>query len=150
VGEAEKPQCLFCSIPLDDNRTNNHTQQCIKGEKEGKTFSQFKDLKLHCFREHRPCYRYNLLGNSDSHGYSVYSEWPRECGFCGVHFQDWGRRVEHMAGHFRDGLDILSWKLPFPRPQSLEAYDAKVEISQQPHSVTYAENLCPWTALLDV
>jgi hypothetical protein len=32
------------------------------------------------------------------------------CGFCGLKMQMWEERVDHLAGHFKQGLTMASWQ----------------------------------------
>jgi hypothetical protein len=46
--------------------------------------------------------------------YTVDSEWPRECGFCGMALRDWEGRAIYLERHFRKGSTIADWMIPLP------------------------------------
>jgi hypothetical protein len=49
------------------------------------------------------------------------SNWPRQCGFCGVPLLDWEARAKHVVDHFLEGHNISEWKIPFPRPKGIRS-----------------------------
>jgi len=109
------PMCAFCSLPfsmLGDART--HYLQCMCARERGKTFGRKDHLCKHLEVEHN---RRDMVEKTKAWSYAVYSDWPRECGFCGRLFQTWEQRMRHIGTHYQNGLKKSSWKLPFPRPK---------------------------------
>jgi ankyrin repeat protein len=111
--------CEFCLVPFFslgcDARA--HYLRCVTARDEGKTFGRKDHLVEHLQKEHGMS---NMSPHAASWKYAVNSNWPRQCGFCGEIFQTWDQRMRHIAKHYQDGLNISSWKLPFPRPKDLQ------------------------------
>lgn len=52
-----------------------------------------------------------------SWSFPIESDWPRQCGFCGIYFDAWNERTNHIGMHFENGSNIQDWRLPFPGPK---------------------------------
>jgi hypothetical protein len=109
------PICVFCFIPffmLGDVQA--HYLQCESARTQGKTFGRKDHFCKHLRDEHHID---NVSQQAANWKYSVNSDWPRECGFCGIFFQSWEQRMQHIALHYQNGSKVKDWKLPYSRPQ---------------------------------
>jgi hypothetical protein len=110
------PMCRYCSFPfsiLGDART--HYLQCGFAREGAKTFRRKDHLCEHLRKDHGLT---DMSERAKGWSFPIYSEWPRECGFCGIFFDTWEQRMIHIGCHYQNGAQRLSWKLPFPRPKS--------------------------------
>lgn len=46
----------------------------------------------------------------DMGAWRVEADIESTCGFCGVVYERWADRVECVARHFREGMDMTSWQ----------------------------------------
>jgi hypothetical protein len=106
--------CEFCSVPFFGGGANAkaHYLQCISARENGRTFARQDHLIQHLREKHG---QVNIMQAATAGEFSVISRWPRQCGFCGEHFESWTHRMEHIGQHYKEGETISSWKLPFPR-----------------------------------
>jgi hypothetical protein len=112
------PSCQFCRVPCSQfaGTVEAHYLQCVSAQAEGKTFNRKDHLAEHLQNDHSIS-KNNASPLAATWKYSINSNWPRQCGFCGQRFQDWDQRMKHIAKHYREGSHISTWKLPFPRPR---------------------------------
>jgi hypothetical protein len=110
------PACEFCRAPIPTLGTNlrAHYLQCQSAQQSSTTYGR-KDRLIAHLRSHPGVVNVSHIAAAGK--YTVDSKWPRQCGFCGVIFKAWDERMSHIAAHFQDGLDMSSWKLPFPQPK---------------------------------
>jgi hypothetical protein len=117
-GEYQNTYRPFCpNSRLDSNhRAKHNLLECIHKPEEDRAFTRKDHLKLHINKRH-------LIRGEGMKGdiQDVLDSWARQslpfektdpelhCGFCGRRFEAWKDRVEHVANHFKDGLDLSSW-----------------------------------------
>lgn len=111
------PVCEFCraSLPILGTNLTAHYLQCQSAQQSSTTYGR-KDRLIAHLRSHPGVVNVSQIAAAGK--YTVNSKWPRQCGFCGVIFKTWDERMDHIGGHFQDGIDMSSWKLPFRRPKS--------------------------------
>jgi hypothetical protein len=113
-----RSECVFCSEAmgaphhLDKHAIAPCSDKCIVE----RTFFRKDLLKQHVLHAH-------LAGEHTSvrKNFQVPQEWLREvglsaiepsscwCGFCGRSFESVTTRMDHVAQHFREGLDMRAW-----------------------------------------
>lgn len=105
--------CSLCFMPLpDDSRA--HYLQCERARANTKTFGRKDHLLGHLQKQHG----LRDMGElTKTWSLPVDSNWPRQCGFCGLIFDSWDERMMHVAWHFEKGFKIQDWKLPFLGPK---------------------------------
>ncbi|KAK0127303.1 hypothetical protein ONS96_006852 [Cadophora gregata f. sp. sojae] len=110
--------CTSCHVPfsaLGTNIPNDYIQsrvQCRTARREITTFSRKDHLITHLRKDHNML---NMNKTIDTWKFGIDSNWPRQCGFCGIRFQTWTDRMNHLKTEFEKGNDISKWKLPFPK-----------------------------------
>jgi len=113
------PLCEFCRATFPGLGTNlaAHYLQCQAAQKSCTTYGRKDRLMGHLRTQHRMNANVSQLAAAGK--YTIDFKWPTICGFCGVTFMTWDERMDHIAGHFEDGLDMSSWKPPSPPPKDL-------------------------------
>ncbi|PMD40828.1 hypothetical protein L207DRAFT_346404 [Hyaloscypha variabilis F] len=108
--------CNFCQTIFPDLEVaHQHTLGCETARCKGNTFSRKDKLREHLRSHHNV---QQITPQQDRWFYEVESGWPRQCGFCGIRFNEWKSRVEHVAEEFSKGAMISSWRIPFiPKPE---------------------------------
>jgi hypothetical protein len=105
-------ECLYCSSSVEDvGDIRAHNLQCDPARKLGRTFTRKDHFRNHLRVDHSM----PLTSAASTWVYDIESDWPRQCGFCGIIVDTWAQRANHIEDHFRRGYRISSWKLPFPR-----------------------------------
>jgi hypothetical protein len=112
------PLCVFCFEQLPaSGLTKTHYLQCEKAKKKGKhIFAANRDDK---FRNHL-LNRHQIpdIGTQEATWiFDVHCGWPSRCGFCPERFNTWQERINAIAYHFEQGMDISAWKDPTQRPK---------------------------------
>ena len=100
--------CVFCGEPEPNGahlETHNY-QPCRERTLEERTFNRKDHLNQHL----------QLVHNVKFDKWSM-SSWrvptsniKSRCGFCGINMDTWENRVDHLAGHFKQGLTMASWQ----------------------------------------
>ncbi|KAE8446312.1 hypothetical protein EG329_012059 [Mollisiaceae sp. DMI_Dod_QoI] len=112
------PVCPFCFNPalslssLADLQL--HFLQCVIAREKGKTFGRKDHFCKHLRAQHQISKTTACIENWV---YPVESDWPRNCGFCGITFHHWDHRVNHVAQHYQSGAKIKDWTFEFARPK---------------------------------
>jgi hypothetical protein len=121
--EHGSPLCSFCFSQISVSGNNkNHYLQCEQAQ-IGKHI--FAGAREEHFRQHLKKHGLTTIGSEQATwNFPVDSGWSRECGFCGDRFSTWTERTAHIATHFRQGMDISVWRLPFGK--------AKVPLDYRP------------------
>ncbi|PMD40538.1 hypothetical protein L207DRAFT_582728 [Hyaloscypha variabilis F] len=109
--------CEFCRTSFPDLGTNltAHYLQCQSAQKSCTTYGRKDRLIAHLRTQHRINAHVSHIAAAGK--FTTNCEWPCQCGFCGVTFMTWHERMDHIASHFEDGLDMSSWKSPLPHPK---------------------------------
>ena len=118
--EAFKTQseCIFCleAICSIDHLTKHVIEPCSSKCTIDRTFFRKDQLKQHVLHVH-------LAGEPESvrDNFKVPQDWSRvvessavrpascRCGFCGRSFESVTTRMDHVAQHFREGVDMRAW-----------------------------------------
>jgi hypothetical protein len=109
------PMCSFCFVPFSIlGEPKAHYLQCEMARQNGKTFGRKDHLCGH-LREHHGME--DMGERTKSWSFPIDSDWPRQCGFCGIFFSTWDQRMKHIGSHFDKGSKIQNWKLPFLGPK---------------------------------
>lgn len=118
--------CGFCNLPIDHTpgAVEEHSLLCTLARNKATTFNRSDHLVEHV----RECHLAEGISKAEQEQinkiaanwrYPIDSKWPRQCGFCGVMFETWDMRMQHLAQHFQAGLTMKHWKLPFPLPKNV-------------------------------
>ncbi|KAJ5491382.1 hypothetical protein N7539_002949 [Penicillium diatomitis] len=101
------PCCVFCSAPQPDrNHLETHNYLgCQEKSVQERTFYRKDHLNQHL----------RLMHNSKFQPYmekwqSSISDIKSRCGFCGLVMETWKDRVDHLAGHFKNGASMDQWQ----------------------------------------
>jgi hypothetical protein len=120
-------KCVFCSDIVDDiDHFDRHDMQvCVGKDKAERTFARKDLLKQHVQHVH--------LATANDYirrGFEPPEIWSEKecvslmdpaalwCGFCQRMLDSTTARMDHVAQHFRRGLDMASW---VPKPDALDA-----------------------------
>ncbi|KAL4938595.1 hypothetical protein BDV06DRAFT_231647 [Aspergillus oleicola] len=100
--------CVFCQCQgADDDHLNQHDYlACREKPSEQRTFDRKDHLRQHLKLIHGVYYHFTMDEWHESRASMVSSR----CGFCDATFSSWTDRVDHVAGHFKDGTDMVHWK----------------------------------------
>lgn len=102
-----KPRCVYCD-ELDPSKehlaTHNHTA-CYEKGPESRTFYRKDHLRQHLRLMHG-CKMTASMDTWKSEAQYIKSR----CGFCGMNFDKWQDRVDHLAKEFRNGANMKDWK----------------------------------------
>jgi len=104
--------CQFCeeSFPALGANLRAHYTQCQSAQRSNKSYGR-QDKLIDHLRSHPGVINLSLTAAAGR--YTVNSEWPDECGFCGKTFSSFDEMLDDIAKHFQAGLNMSSWKLPF-------------------------------------
>ncbi|KAH7383300.1 hypothetical protein BKA66DRAFT_417892 [Pyrenochaeta sp. MPI-SDFR-AT-0127] len=102
-----KPKCVYCDT-LDPSpehlATHNHIG-CYEKGTESRTFYRKDHLRQHLRLMHG-CKMTPSMETWKSEAQFIKSR----CGFCGMNFDKWQDRVDHLAKEFRNGANMRNWK----------------------------------------
>ncbi|KAF1996538.1 hypothetical protein P154DRAFT_579791 [Amniculicola lignicola CBS 123094] len=120
-------RCAFCMLknPSEDHFLKAHRiSECAKRSARDRTFYRPDHLRQHVRNFHGSAL-FDVVqarwkkGASDHHEEEGEKEgWP--CGFCGEWLDKWDKRETHIANHFKDGMTMAQWKVPFPGHPDVE------------------------------
>lgn len=116
------PKCHFCSKewPSEIHLGEHRYQECQSRPETERTFYRKDQLAQHIRRVHQMTH----LGHTDRENIDItdlLAEWHRpaaalvsndpalHCGFCGKLFLTLEERMEDVAAHFINGLDLTAW-----------------------------------------
>jgi hypothetical protein len=104
--------CQFCEEPFPALGANlrAHYTQCQSAQRANKSYGR-QDKLIDHLRSHPGVINLSLTAAAGR--YTVNSEWPDECGFCGKTFSSFDEMLDDIAKHFQAGMNMSSWKLPF-------------------------------------
>ncbi|KAH6881484.1 hypothetical protein BKA58DRAFT_371652 [Alternaria rosae] len=102
-----KPRCVYCD-ELDPSKehlaTHNHSA-CYEKGPESRTFYRKDHLRQHLRLMHG-CKMISSMDTWKSEAQYIKSR----CGFCGMNFDKWQDRLDHLAKEFRNGAQMKNWK----------------------------------------
>ncbi|RAR16584.1 homeobox and c2h2 domain-containing transcription factor protein [Stemphylium lycopersici] len=102
-----KPKCVYCD-ELDPSAehlvTHNHTA-CYEKGPESRTFYRKDHLRQHLRLMHG-CKMTGSMETWKSEAQYIKSR----CGFCGMNFDKWQDRIDHLSKEFRNGANMKDWK----------------------------------------
>jgi hypothetical protein len=125
--EEGNPLCQFCLAPISVSTNNKqHYLQCQKARNGRHIFAGAREgrFKHHLKRQHGLA---GIAAEQSTWAFDVQGDWPSECGFCGDQFSSWQDRINHIAAHFREGVDISSWRLPFGKLKALRDHRPSID-----------------------
>lgn len=116
-------KCVFCSDIVDDNNhfEKHDIQVCWAKDASKRTFARKDLLKQHVQFAHLA-----TANDYTKRGFQVPDAWLKVvdmalanpdavwCGFCQRLFKNTAIRMDHVAQHFREGMDMSTWS---PRPK---------------------------------
>ncbi len=120
--EDGNPLCAFCFAPISILSNNKqHFLRCHKAREGRHIFAGAREehFKSHLKKQHGLA---GIGAEQSTWTFDVQGECPSECGFCGDRFSLWHDRMNHIAAHFRKGVDIRSWRLPFGKNKAPRDY----------------------------
>jgi uncharacterized Zn-finger protein len=114
-------KCIFCAKPVNNMNYLTHVHQhrvmnCSGRDVAPRTFARKDALTQHVLGMH-----VSSVENEDKKRFRVPDTWAKDvgdmqsspdavwCGFCLRSFPSTSERMDHVAQHFRDGLDLTFW-----------------------------------------
>ena len=99
--------CVFCHEQgVDDRHLEEHNFSiCRDKPPEQRGFPRKDHLRQHLRLTHNVPYHPSMDGWRETKSRIV-----SRCGFCNSYFTTWEERVDHLAGHFKNGADMVKWK----------------------------------------
>ncbi|KAF4635172.1 hypothetical protein G7Y89_g2931 [Cudoniella acicularis] len=94
--------CEFCQQPslIMNSSVQDHYLHCADAQSRANIFPRKDKLSKHLQGRHAiKASEANDL--SKNWGFSINSNWPRECAYCTTSFQTWDERMRHIPIHFR-------------------------------------------------
>lgn len=100
-------KCVYCDAiePSQEHLDTHNHKACQEKGHEARTFYRKDHLRQHL----RLMHGCKMIPSMDSWK----SEAPlirSRCGFCGMTFEKWQDRVDHLAKEYRNGANIRDWK----------------------------------------
>jgi hypothetical protein len=140
MGENGILHCVFCSKanPGRDHLETHNYVSCQKKSPQDRSFYRKDHLNQHLRLMHnakfQPCME---------KWQSSITEIKSRCGFCGIVLQTWKDRVEHLAGHFKNGASMAQWQGDWGFDPPIHE---RVENAVQPYLIDFEwTSLDPWT-----
>lgn len=135
-------RCVFCSAPNPDKdhlETHNYIS-CQEKSIQERTFYRKDHLNQHLRLMHnakfQPCMQKWQSSITDIRS---------RCGFCGSVLHTWKNRVEHLAGHFKNGANMSQWQGDWGFEPSIQS---RVENAIPPYLIDYEwRSPDPWTTV---
>ncbi|KAE8149075.1 hypothetical protein BDV25DRAFT_168074 [Aspergillus avenaceus] len=99
--------CAYCQAPdADTLHLESHNYHVCHGKPFAqRTFSRKDHLRQHLRLTH--CVGYHP---SMDKWREARTRLESRCGFCDAQLHTWEERVEHLAGHFKTGADMIQWR----------------------------------------
>jgi hypothetical protein len=100
-------RCVFCSIANPDKEhmeTHNYIS-CQEKSLQERTFFRKDHLNQHLRLMHNAKFQRCM-----DRWQSSITEVKSRCGFCGTTLLTWKDRVDHLAGHFKNGANMAQWQ----------------------------------------
>ncbi|OCL11694.1 hypothetical protein AOQ84DRAFT_386650 [Glonium stellatum] len=120
-GAPSPTRCPFCWVflPTEEHLAKHRYQECMSKPEAQRTFSRkdhlFQHIRnthnTHDLSEHPPIFPIDAtLKSWECSPPPLESDNPAlHCGFCGRWFRTWNERSEHIARHFKSGVEISTW-----------------------------------------
>ncbi|PGH28126.1 hypothetical protein AJ80_00016 [Polytolypa hystricis UAMH7299] len=133
--------CAFCRHlnPDDEHLEQHNFAACQEKTVQERTFYRKDHLNQHL----------RLMHSAKYHPWmeqwkSTTSEIKSRCGMCGTTFTTWKDRVDHLAAHFKSGVDMSLWTGDWGFEPFVERL---VENSMPPYLIGHERNtMNPWVA----
>ncbi|KAJ5901537.1 hypothetical protein N7495_002065 [Penicillium taxi] len=133
-------RCVFCSVinPDRDHLETHNYIDCQEKSIQERTFFRKDNLNQHLRLMHgaklQPCME---------KWHSSTTDIKSRCGLCGSMLSTWKDRVDHLAGHFKNGATMAQWQGDWGfEPHVL----AHVENAMPPYLIDYdSKTPNPWT-----
>ncbi|KAJ5780054.1 hypothetical protein N7457_005214 [Penicillium paradoxum] len=131
VDENGIPLCVFClaANPDAEHLEEHNFISCQEKPVQERTFYRKDHLNQHLRLMHdakfQPCME---------KWQSSITQIKSRCGFCGTIFQTWKDRVDHLAGHFKNGASMAQWQGDWGFDPSIQA---RVENAIPPYMIDY-------------
>ncbi|KAJ5245490.1 hypothetical protein N7489_005586 [Penicillium chrysogenum] len=125
------PLCVFClaANPDDEHLETHNFVSCQEKTVQERTFYRKDHLNQHLRLMHnakfQPCME---------KWQSSITDIKSRCGFCGSVFQTWKDRVDHLAGHFKNGASMAQWQGDWGFDPQIQA---RVENAIPPYMIDY-------------
>ena len=102
-----KSKCVYCDEfePSKDHLAAHNHSACEEKGLESRIFYRKDHLRQHLRLMHS-CKMTASMDSWKSQAQYIKSR----CGFCGMSFDKWQDRVDHLAKEFRNGADMKNWK----------------------------------------
>ena len=102
-----KPRCVYCDEldPSKDHLATHNHSACYEKGPESRTFYRKDHLRQHLRLMHG-CKMTSSMDTWKSEAQYIKSR----CGFCGINFDKWQDRLDHLAKEFRNGAHMKNWK----------------------------------------
>lgn len=99
--------CVYCreTNPSPSHSESHGHRPCENKGMEARTFYRKDHLRQHL----RIMHNCELLPEMESWK-STAAYIKSRCGFCQSRFNTWQERVDHLAAHFKEGMQMTSWK----------------------------------------
>ncbi|KAI9825687.1 MAG: hypothetical protein M1832_001031 [Thelocarpon impressellum] len=99
--------CAYCSVvePSAEHVETHHFAQCREKSVAERTFYRKDHLRQHLRLVHECKFDVTMEAWK-----TVSEDLKSRCGFCGEGLATWQARVDHLAGHFRGGMQMSEWK----------------------------------------
>ena len=104
-------KCVFCNKQYGGCLSSegcHRRQECLARPISDRTFHRKDKLVQHLKRFHNAKAKDFVLQAWEVRA----TDRPWDCGFCGMTVPNWETRTKHIRKHFREGLDMSSWKSP--------------------------------------
>jgi hypothetical protein len=125
------PLCVFClAVNPDDEHLETHNFiGCQEKTVQERTFYRKDHLNQHLRLMHNAKFQ-TCMDKWQSSTTNIKSR----CGFCGSIFQTWKDRVDHLAGHFKNGASMAQWQGDWGFDPQIQA---RVENAIPPYLIDY-------------
>ncbi|KAJ5625099.1 hypothetical protein N7510_001408 [Penicillium lagena] len=133
-------RCVFC---LMDNPDSQHLEthdymSCQEKTIQERTFYRKDHLNQHLRLMHHAKFQSPM-----ETWRSTINDIKSRCGFCGTSFNTWKDRVDHLAGHFKNGALMAQWQGDWGFDRAIMS---RVENAIPPYMIDYEwRSLNPWT-----
>ncbi|CAI7566001.1 unnamed protein product [Penicillium bialowiezense] len=125
------PHCVFCSAanPDGEHLETHNFISCQEKTLQERTFYRKDHLNQHLRLMHNTKFQVCM-----EKWQSSITEIKSRCGFCDSTFQTWKDRVDHLAGHFKNGASMAQWQGDWGFDPAIQA---RVENAIPPYMIDY-------------